>query len=257
MEEQDREIAERVLKQLQSQRDLPIGELVIRAGTLLLESPYVAHTLEKEDSEFLVINLREFDCTTFAENCLALARTARMKIPSFEQFTCQLELIRYRDGIRNGYPSRLHYFSDWISNNAAKELILDVSQEIAHTLVPNRVHFMSTHPGSYSALVANPALVDSICRQETEISQRMTWFIPENKIADYEDQLMNGDIAGIRTSIEGLDISHVVILWKLDGRCHFLHASSLENKVVVSDQTLDEYLENSRSATGIMVARPL
>jgi hypothetical protein len=36
-----------------------------------------------------------------------------------------------------------------------------------------------------------------------------------------------------------------------------LHASSAAEKVVLSDETLEEYLLSSKSATGIVVARPL
>jgi hypothetical protein len=36
-----------------------------------------------------------------------------------------------------------------------------------------------------------------------------------------------------------------------------MHASSLAEEVVVSEGTLEDYLLGSKSATGIMVARPL
>jgi len=222
-----------------------------------MDVPYAAHTLEKGPEEHMVINLREMDCTTFAENCLALARTLQMKKPGFEEFVLQLEKIRYRDGIRQGYLSRLHYFSDWIYNNGEKGIVRDVSQEIAHTLVPNRVHFMSSNQALYSALDASPWLTDSLRRIESGISGRMAWYIPKNRIAACEGLLKDGDIAGIRTNMEGLDVSHVVILWKVGGRFRFIHASSREGKVLLSDETLEEYLKKSKSATGIMVARPL
>jgi len=68
---------------------------------------------------------------------------------------------------------------------------------------------------------------------------------------------MDGDIAGITTGIEGIAIQHVVILIRQEGRIHIMHASSKAEKVVVSDFTLEEYLLNSKSASGIMLARPL
>jgi hypothetical protein len=257
LEPRDREIVAQILKQFQGDRDLQTGELVLKAGKFFLETPYVGQTLEKGDSEKLVINLRELDCTTFAENCLAIARTLQLKNPDFKDFAEELERIRYRDGIRNEYPSRLHYFSDWIFNNDQKGVVKDISQEIAHTLVPNRVNFMSTHPESYPALKNNPRFVETIKDQENEISNRKAWYIPKDKLGEFEKQLKDGDIIGLATNIEGMDISHVVIAINVEGRIHLLHASSRENKVVISSQPLETYLLNSKLATGIMVARPL
>ena len=42
-------------------------------------TPYVASTLEKRSRRALVVNLRELDCTTFAETVLALSRTCGKK----------------------------------------------------------------------------------------------------------------------------------------------------------------------------------
>jgi len=253
----DREIFEKIKKQLGNESNLKPGDLVLKIGKFFLETPYVANTLEVGDSEKMVINLRELDCTTFAENCLALARTFQLDNPGFDDFTSQLHFIRYRDGKRNGYPSRLHYFSDWIYNNDEKRTVKSVAQEIAHTLVPNQVNFMSTHPDSYPALKKNQELIGVLAKQESTISKRMTWFIPETRIAVVENKIQDGDILGITTNIEGMDISHVVIAVRLNGRIHFIHASSKEMKVVISDVTLEEYLLKSKMASGIMVARPI
>jgi hypothetical protein len=257
MQSTDRDIFEKIKKQAGNVRDLETGDLILKIGKFFLGTPYVANTLEKGNPEKMVINLRELDCTTFAENCLALARTLRLKNPEFEDFISQLQFIRYRDGKRDGYPSRLHYFSDWIYNNDQKKTVKSVAKQIAHTLVPNQVNFMSTHPDIYQSLHDNREFIDALALQETAISNRMTWFIPENRIAVVENKIQDGDILGITTNIEGLDISHVVIAVRLNGRIRFIHASSKEMKVVISEETLEEYLLKSKMASGVMVARPL
>ena len=43
----------------------------------LLGIPYVAHTLEVNKTEKLVVNLRQLDCTTFVENVVALSLRLR------------------------------------------------------------------------------------------------------------------------------------------------------------------------------------
>lgn len=257
MQPGDREIVEQIVEIFPDAHKVPAGSLMVKVGTYFQGTPYVAHTLETEGSEKLVVNLREMDCTTFVENCLALTRTLKSKAPGFDRFCAELQKIRYRDGRLNGYESRLHYFSDWIFNNDQKKIVKDVSREIAHTLMPNRVDFMSTHPESYLQLKDDTAMVRKIMQQEAEISLRAAFYIPKNKLRGLEELLRDGDIAGITTNITGLDISHVGILVNKAGRIHLLHASSALGKVVLSEETLEEYLMKSKSSTGIMVARPL
>lgn len=252
--EKDKEIFDQILRQFSAEKNASTVELMIKVGTCFIDSPYVANTLELEPEQ-LIVNLRELDCTTFAENCLAIARTIKSENLSFERFTKELQNIRYRNGIIDGYPSRIHYFSDWIFENDKRQLVKDVSKEIANTPYPLKVNFMSTHPESYAQL-KDSTLIPIIAIKEQEISKREMYFIPEEKIAEFENQLKDGDIAGITTSIKGMDVSHVVILQWVGERIHILHASSAAQKVILSEETLEEYLKNSKSATGIMVARP-
>ncbi len=251
----DKEILEKAIHVLSNETSSPIEILTVKVGTFFLETPYAEQTLEIEP-EHLVVNLREMDCTTFTENCLAIARTLKSSNPGFDQFTRELKNIRYRNGVINGYPSRLHYFSDWIYNNAQKNLVTDVSKEIANIPYPLSINFMSTHPNSYKQLADSASYIPQIAKQENEISGRKMYYIPENKISEFEDKLTDGDIAGITTNVNGLDIQHVAILIHKNGRIHLLHASSSAGKVVVSETTLEDYLNSSESATGVMVARP-
>ena len=253
--QKDKEILEQILQLYSAEKNAATADLLIKVGTFFKETPYVAHTLETEPEQ-LIVNLRELDCTTFAENCLAIARTIKSKNPSFEQFTKELQYMRYHNGKINGYTSRIHYFSDWIFENNKKKLITDISKEIANIPYSLQVNFMSTHPKSYVQL-KDSTLIPVIAGQEQEINKRKMYFIPEEKIAAFEMSLKDGDIAGITTSIKGMDISHVVILQRVAGKMHILHASQTAKKVILSEETLEEYLKSSKSATGIMVARPL
>jgi hypothetical protein len=254
---EDKTILSQVFEQFSAEEGTPVPELMVKIGTYFLGTPYVAHTLETDSAEQLVVNLREMDCTTFAENCLAISRTIHSGKLTFEQFTNELKEIRYRNGILDGYPSRLHYFSDWIYNNHQNHILRDVTREMAGIPYPINVHFMSTHPESYRQLKADSSLIKRIEAQEKEISARQMYYIPEEQLATVEDQLQDGDIAGLTTNMDGLDISHVILLVRKEGRIHLMHASSLAEKVIVSEETLETYLLNSNRATGIMVARPL
>ena len=254
--EADREIFDRMLDSLALHRTDPIGTLVVRAGRLLVGSPYMAHTLER-DEEVLVVNLRELDCTTYAENCLAIARTVRGEDPSFDRFLKELKTIRYRDGILEGYPSRLHYFCDWIHNNAEKGYVSECSSDLGGIPLRKNIDFMSTHPESYVQLEKDPSLVETIRGQEARINRHDMYYIPEERLESLEGGLEEGDIAGITTDIEGLAVMHVVILVPSEDGIHLMHASSAAGKVILSEETLSSYLQQHQRATGIMVARPL
>lgn len=255
-EERDREILERMLDSLAPRQADPIGILVAETGRLLMDTPYVAHTLEREN-EILVVNLRELDCTTYAENCLAIARTVRGGGLSFDHFLDELKTIRYRGGEPEGYLSRLHYFCDWIRSNTEKGLVRECASEMNGVPFAKKIDFMSTHPESYIRLKQDPSLVARIREQEEQINQREMAYIPEKELGRVEDQLKEGDIVGITTDIEGLAVMHVGILVHVDGRIHLMHASSAAGKVVISEEPLSGYLKNSQRATGVMVARPI
>ena len=255
-QEQDKVILKGIYAKLEKENKKSTAELVALVGKTFLGTPYVAHTLEG-GKEQLIVNLRELDCTTYAENCLAIARSIKNGRNNFEGFTAELQAIRYRNGIIDGYPSRLHYFSDWIYENDRKGRIKDVSKAISNTPYPLQVDFMSTHPGSYKQLESNPGFVNDLSEKEKEISNRQMYYLPKQKLSEYEHELREGDIVGITTSIEGLDITHVGILVEHDGRIHLMHASSAAEKVVISEEPLEDYLNAGSKVTGIMVARPL
>lgn len=254
---EDKEILEQIFELFAEETNSPTSVLMVKLGTYFMETPYMAHTLEKEGEEKLVVNLLGLDCTTLVENCLALAKTIQSDEHTFEQFTKELKNVRYRSGKIEGYPSRLHYTTDWIFDNQQKKLVRNLSKEIGATHYPKEINFMSTHPDSYRQLKDSSHLVEIIAQKENDINSRQHFYIPEEKLAEVENQLMDGDIVGITTSIDGLDISHMGILVRKAGRIHLLHASSSAEKVVLSEETLEEYLMSSKSATGIMVARPL
>lgn len=245
-----------LLEKFKDDRKLSPGDLMLKIGLELLDTPYEAHTLENGKEERMVVNLRGVDCTTYVENVLALVKTVQSRQPSFDTFVGYLQNIRYRGGERNEYLSRLHYFSEWIYDNHQRGNVEDVSRSIAHILYPNVVNFMSRHPNSYQVLRDAPELITALELQEAALSEKMAWYIPRDQLADFEQSLKDGDIVALTTAISGLDVTHTGLVYFIEGTAHLLHASSVEMKVVVSDETLDAYLARGRNTTGIMVARP-
>jgi len=251
----DKVLLQEKLDKFSKDSNLSTGELVLKIGNDFMGTPYVGNTLDRTVEEDLVVNLRELDCTTFAENCLAIARTIKNGKPTFESFTNELEKIRYRNGKLNGYVSRLHYFGEWITNNAEKGIVEDVSSKIGGVKCPIFLNFMGIHPDSYPQLKANPALIKDIKQIEIQVSEKPFFYIPKEKIASREQEMLDGDIVSLVTKIPGMDVSHVGILFKKDGRVYLLHASLSGGKVGTTKVPLSDYLKDSKNTIGIFVVR--
>lgn len=231
-----------------------ISEIVIEVARFFIGTPYVGHTLEKDSVEKLVINLRELDCTTFMESVMALASGIKNKKAGFADYAGMLIKFRYRDGIIDQYPSRLHYTTDWLINNREKGLIELVEGGFGFSDFFPNINFMSTHPKSYRQL-ANPAFVEIMKQHESRISKERMKYIPKQNLNNTGKIIKDGDIIAILTNVAGLDFSHVgIAAWKND-KLHFIHASSTKKKVVFSEETLYDYLKGSKNSPGIVVAR--
>jgi len=251
---EDKQIVENKLNAFSSEASLPISELIVKIGLSFLETPYVAATLENGLDEKLVINLRQLDCTTFAESTLALARTVKLKKKDFESFANELQKIRYRDGIRNQYPSRLHYFCEWIENNDKKGI---VSRRANQNGVKSdkTINFMSTHPLDYPVLKDHPELIPTIAQQEKEITAKGFMYFPKSNIANIYRNLQHGDIVALTSSIDGVDVNHVGIIIKKDNEFYLLHAPLSGKKVLVSEGPITDFLKPQSKNSGIMIAR--
>ena len=226
----------------------------------LLNRPYVAHTLEVNDTERLVVNLRQLDCTTLVETVCALTMAAREGQRDYRSFCQQLQRLRYRRGRLDGYPSRLHYFSDWIADNEAMGLVREISSDKRpFTAVQTLdIDYMSTHPQAYKALRRYPAMVKEIAAQEKALTGRQYRYIPKTGKPDerlLRQVISDGDILAITCSKPGLDIAHLgFAVWREDG-LHLLNASQIHKKVVEEPMTLWQYLAKHPSHTGIRVIR--
>lgn len=230
------------------------GQALAETALFFLDSPYVGATLEGE-TEQLTVNLRQFDCMTLVESTVALTLTRQQQTPTFESYCQQLQQLRYRQGEITDYTDRLHYTTDWLFINQEKGMLTDITQRIGGQLWQLQLSFMSTHPNSYKPLEDNPARIATIQKIEETINARDHYYIPKEQLAEAEAAIQDGDIIGFVTGIEGLDISHVGIAYRHNGVLTFIHASSTAKKVIINEESLQEYLYKIKRNTGIVVAR--
>lgn len=250
----DKEIFNDYCKYIEAWRDQPRDTIILKTAIFFLETPYVGHTLEIEP-EGLVVNLRELDCTTFVENVLALTSTVISGDISFENYCSILKHYRYRNDAINDYTDRLHYTSDWIYENQRKGLISNVTRKCGGKKLKLNLNIMSSSSESYKPLSQNAALKDKIILKEQEINKRKHYYIPTKRIDRKFRKIHTGDMVGFVTTIPGIDISHVGIIYKDGKRLTFIHASSKMEKVVIHEGTLSEYVKNTGRNTGVVLAR--
>lgn len=234
---------------------VPLGEAVVAFGRRFVGAPYVPGSLDPPGPERLVVNLRSFDCVTFLETALALARIHRAGEPTLDAYARELARIRYRTGQTIGYPSRLHYFSDWIATNEEKGLVSDLTRELGGVRDEEPISFMTLHPEAYRQL-ADSALLEEIREIEATLNTRPRWIIPQERIGEQAGGIQNGDVIAAASTAPGLDIAHTgLAIWQ-DGRLHLMHAPLVGDSVEISPAPLAERILGIRAQDGIMVARP-
>lgn len=220
-------------------------------------TPYGAHTLEGAE-EVLTVRLDSLDCTTFVDVSMALAYTIGERRTSWRDFVYNLRRLRYRNGEVDGYPSRLHYISDWVVDNRHRGNIKDATEVFPrsnHLL--RSIDFMSRNRDKYPALAdsANFARIKAI-----ENGYRMHRF-PYIKTSDLSDKMTkktfkSGDVVALVTSNKTLDVSHLGIIIKDEqGEPYLLHASSTGGKVEMTKLPLCDFMKRNRQWIGLRVIR--
>lgn len=222
--------------------------------------PYVAHTLEAQGDERLVVNTRQLDCTTLVETVTALTQCAYRQQYSWQAYLKALTAMRYRKGVIDRYPSRIHYFTEWITQNSKTGLVAELQQPNPPFMAIQTVdvNYMSNHLESYQPLRQHPDYVGEIREMEQRVSGLQFRYIPKARVgrsAELRKVIRDGDIIAITCKKAGLDIAHLgFAVWK-KGNLHLLNASQLHKKVVEESMTLWQYLQKHPSHTGIRIIR--
>lgn len=246
-------------------KDGDMNALVARVARTFLGRPYLANMLNEpkaggapaEDHEPLVCRLDAFDCVTLVESSLAIARAIATEKPDWPGFQRELERLRYRDGKREGYASRLHYFSEWIADNERRGILRDLTADLGGQPDPRAIKFMSAHRSAYKKL-ANEQIYQRIQASEAALSKLPRHVLPKDRVAGVLPLLQSGDILAFATDIEGLDVVHTGLVERLpDGSVHLLHAPEPGTQVTVSKKPLAEYIQGFKHHVGLMIARPL
>jgi hypothetical protein len=167
-----------------------------------------------------------FDCVTYIETVLALARAS-----SAEDFTEWLRKIRYEKGCIQ-WRRRNHYMTAWIRNNALQGIIAPVSVRGVPQISKER------------ALNILPGLAPRHVRIKC---------VPKTAVARLIAGMKTGDLIFFISTRKNLDVFHAGVVVRDGGIALMRHASRSQGRVV--EQELHEFLRSNRMA-GVVVARP-
>ncbi|MCU6375549.1 DUF1460 domain-containing protein [Morganella morganii] len=210
------------------------GEVISRVSSAFLGTPYQANTLigRPDTPELLVANFNSVDCFTLIDYTEALSRSHDQA-----SFLRNLAAVRYTGG-NVTYLSRRHFFSDWSVTKPynARDITPDISPDYA---VADKQLNRKTDGSEYVTGLG--------------IHPRKIHYIPGKAISQQVlDNLKTGDYVGVYSEQGGLDVSHVGIVIRHDGKVWFRNASSLAENNKVVDSPFAEYM---RTKPGIVVLR--
>ncbi|WP_336763281.1 N-acetylmuramoyl-L-alanine amidase-like domain-containing protein [Asaia sp. VD9] len=204
----------------------------ISAG--FLGTPYQADTLigSADTPEKLVVRFEGVDCYTFIDQVRALALGHDRR-----GFLEALVGTRYRGG-HVAYLDRRHFLTDWVAYapNNARDITSDLSSGVR---VTHKILNQRKDGGVY-------------IRGLSPHARDIAYLPPEALTPEVAAKIHTGDVIGIYTALDGLDVTHTgLAIWK-DHTLYFRNASSLKANRKVVDTELGSYIQGK---PGILVLR--
>jgi cell wall-associated NlpC family hydrolase len=209
--------------------DRSIASRIDLLSRRFLGHPYQPNPLigSADTAEVFTASLDGFDCVTYIETVVALARASNI-----DNFVEWLRKIRYERG-RIQWERRNHYMMLWIKNNVREGIVKPVSMPDVPTVNRDRILNM----------------IAGLKPQRTRVK-----CVPKSAASRLEPHLQSGDLIFFASTRKHLDVFHAGIIMR-DGK-HVLmrHASRSNGRVV--EQKLSEFLKSNRMA-GVIVVRPI
>lgn len=235
--------------------DESFGALTVRVAEAALGRPY-ADPPATGAPEVVNLNVDAFECVSFVESSLAMARCVWQQTPTSTCFSQEIVTIRYRDGRIDGFPSRLHYFEDWLGDNARRGHMHLLAGQLGGETMMRHTAYMTDHSALFPAL-KDAEVLRRIQAMERHLSNQPQVIVMREMVGAIEPRLMDGDIIAVTTRRSNILVRHTgLVQLAPDRTVHLLHASSAHHKVTRTKETLAEYINRRPEREGIMVARP-
>ena len=225
-----RGLSRRRVEQLLSEtkHDRSAGSRIDFLSRQFLGEPYKPNPLigSADIAEVFTASFDGFDCVTYIETVIALARASNV-----DDFAEWLRKIRYERG-RIEWKHRNHYMTQWTRNNQRERIVKPVSMPGVPTLSRERIL----------------SVVTGLDPQRTRVK-----CVPKPAFPRVERYLQSGDLIFFASTRKNLDMFHAGIIVRAGKKVSMRHASRSQGGVV--EQELSEFLKANRMA-GVVVVRP-
>jgi len=234
----------------------PFGTLLARVAAAQLGVPY-RQAPEGSGPEWVHTDLTTFHCVSLVETSLALTRCLWRERDDAACLLGEIEGLRYRGGRLDGFASRLHYFVDWLEDNAARRHLVLRTRELGGRSIQLPFFYLSAHPTRYPPM-AEDAVRALVERREEELGRATHDIIPRERVGAAVAALRTGDVVAIVGAKPGILVSHTgLVVRGKDGVARLLHASSHHHRVLLTTSDLADYVRRRPERRGLIVARPL
>ena len=193
----------------------------------LLGFPYNRRPLmgSSTQPEALVTRMDSFDCLTFLETVLALAR-----IRTADEFPAELRNMRYLNG-EVSYRNRLHYTTDWSRHQVECGVLTEMT--VGEETLPRE------------------KLLFSLKSMPPKTAHFR--FFPRQRIDSVSRWLLDGDIIYFVSGRDGLDVGHLGLIMRDNQRLLMRHATRSHRQVI--EQELSEFFRLNKMS-GFIINRP-
>jgi len=234
-------------------------------GTYLARAARLQHGIRYEGpppppgKETLHVALDAFECVSFIETALAVARCGWREEPTEACFTAELEESRYRRGELRDYSSRLHYFVDWIGDNASRGRVEDLTAGLGGEPIRKDFFYITQRelPRSHLGKEELAAVTAALHATEARLSAEPHPVLLRERAPSILRSLKDGDVIAFVRERPGMLVHHAGFIYWAGGTPRLLHASSYHQRVVITVHDVVDYHLRRPERRGFLVVRPL
>jgi hypothetical protein len=131
------------------------------------------------------------------------------------------------------------------------KVILD---PIHHSSAPKNFSFLSNY---LRAQKSSSIDIIALAQREKMLSKRRFEYTSLKDLSYILPLIQDGDLIALVGKKDHLDVLHTSMAVRQGNQVHIMHASQEKKKVIISPQTLSEYLSSHKQFIGICVFRPI